>query len=315
MGEMKDKNYDKARTESTIWQRSSGGVFVPTGTVRETSSRASTNFLAVKQRAQAIEQLYAEAGVALSPASGLGMFIENAKRVSDSWLSAKYKYQMTDVFTVMHMYRIADAVLNLVTHYRMRYYLKRLLSGEVDFFKRVPSDAKNVLWELELWSYMKKQGAPVDLKDPPDVIANLSNGVLGIACKKIYSEANIEKTLSQAVQQVKDYEIGVVAMNIDDMIPAGKVLAVDTPREANRRLLVECEKFLKRHEKRFRKYLSKERLGAALISVRVIAEVRTWDVPFNNYGQTLIWALPDISPNKRSLTNEFGDWMIGRRAQ
>src|SRR5438105_2701044 len=100
-----------------MWQTSAGGILIPVGTVREASSRMSTNFLAVKERAQRLEQLYNEAGVTLSPISALGKFIENAKRVADHWLAAQNdKYQMRDVFAVVHLLRIADAVLPLADH-------------------------------------------------------------------------------------------------------------------------------------------------------------------------------------------------------
>jgi hypothetical protein len=95
-----------------------------------------------------------------------------------------------------------------------------------------------------------------------------AGGTLGIACKKVYSEQNFEKTLSQAVKQVKDFEIGIVAINIDDVTPADTVLNVRNHQEMNRKLQGLCEGFLQRHERHLRKYLSKERLVAALISIQ-----------------------------------------------
>jgi len=311
---MTDKNLGSQQTQGQVWQKSAGGILIPVGTVREASNRMSTNFLAVKVRAEGIEQLYADAGVTLPRMSGLGRLIANAKRVSDHWLAAQNdKYKMPDVFAVMHMLRIAEAVLPLADHPRSVYYLERLLSGEIDFFKRVESEGKNALWELELWSLLRRNKAPVELLDPPDIVANVSSGVLGIACKKVYSEANFEKTLSQAAQQVKDHDIGIVAVNIDDVTPADTVLRVNHIQEANQLLITQCEQFLERHERHFRKYLSQERLVAALVSIHVLAEVKSWSVPFNNYWQALIWRLPDLSEKKAGPAEEFRDMITGAR--
>lgn len=302
---VKDKRLGRHRTSGQVWERSAAGVLIPQGTILEASDRRSTNILGIKERAVAIEALYAGAGIDLSPVSALGKFIRNAKEVSDRWLSAKGQ-TYPEMFATMHMMRIADAVLSLEGHARRTYYLERLLAGEIDFFKRVESDAKNVLWELEFWSSLKRRGAPAQLRDPPDIVVNLAGGSLGVACKKVYSEANIEKTLSNAAKQVKDFEIGIVAMNVDDLTPADTVLAVNDQQEMNEILRTHCEEFLQRHERHLRRYLSQQRLVAALVSIHVVADVRAWRVRFNNAWSATIWSLPELSEDKRRLTREFG---------
>lgn len=310
---MKDKNLGRSRSSGEIWVGTPAGILIPQGMIRESSDRRSTNSLGIKERAEAVEALYAEADVSLSPVSALGKFIANAKDVSDRWLSGKGQ-TYPEMFATMHMMRIGDAVLSLQGHPRRAHYLERLLAGEVDFFKRVESDAKNVLWELEFWATLKRRNAPAELQDPPDIVANLTGGTLGIACKKVYSEENFEKTLSQAVRQVKDFEIGIVAINIDDVTPADTVLNARNHREMNRKLRGFCEAFLERHERHLRKYLSKERLVAALVSIHVVADVRAWRVRFNNAWSTTIWSLPELSPEKRALSRQFADMVTGPSA-
>ncbi|OGA15167.1 MAG: hypothetical protein A3I63_08055 [Betaproteobacteria bacterium RIFCSPLOWO2_02_FULL_66_14] len=310
---IKDKNLGRSRSAGEIWHRTPAGILIPQGMIRESADRRSTNSLGIKERAEAVEALYAEAGVSLSPVSALGKFIANARDVSDRWLSGKGQ-TYPEMFATMHMMRIGDAVLSLQGHPRRAYYLERLLAGEVDFFKRVESDAKNVLWELEFWSNLKRRNAPAELQDPPDIVANLTGGTLGIACKKVYSEKNFEKTLSQAVKQVKDFEIGIVAINIDDVTPADTVLNVRNHQEMNRKLHGLCEEFLQRHERHLRQYLNKERLVAALVSIHVVADVRTWRVRFNNAWSATIWSLPELSPEKRAMTRQFADMVTGPSA-
>jgi hypothetical protein len=137
------------------------------------------------------------------------------------------------------------------------------------------------------------------LQDPPDIVLNFNVGNLGIACKKIYSEKNVEKTLSQAVEQVEDFEVGVVAMNIDDLTPADTVLRVSNQREMDSILQRHSAEFLQRHERHFRKYLSKGRLVAALVSVHVIADVAEWRVRYNNSRQSTFWSIPGLDPARK----------------
>jgi hypothetical protein len=116
-----------------------------------------------------------------------------------------------------------------------------------------------------------------------------------------------EKTLSRAVAQVKGFEIGVVAINIDDVIPADNILKVQTGAQMERMLQAPCEEFLTRHDRHFRKYLSQERLVAAVVSIHCIAE--EWEPRFNNSHQSIVWTFPDISPEKAAQQ----DWHIKRK--
>jgi hypothetical protein len=54
-----------------------------------------------------------------------------------------------------------------------------------------------------------------------------------------------------------------------------------------------------------RRYLSGGRLVAALASVHVVADVRSWDVRFNNARQSTIWTIPGLAPAKAILTKQF----------
>lgn len=310
---IKDKDLGRVRSTGEIWGRSPAGILIPQGTIRESSDNRSTNSLGVKERAECVEALYAGCGLTLSPASALGKFIANAKDVGTRWLAGQGQ-TYPEMFQTMHMMRIGDAILGLEDHPNRAYYLERLLAGEIDFFKRVESDAKSVLWELEVWSNLKKRNAPVELLDPPDIVATLSGGKLGVACKKVYSEENFEKTLSQAVKQVRGFEIGIVAINIDDVTPPDMVLKVQNKQQLDRRLQGLCEGFLQRHERHLRKYLSQERLVAALVSVHVVAEVLEWKVRFNNAWSATIWSVPELSAAKLALTRQFGDMVTGPTA-
>ena len=80
---IKDKDLRRSRSSSEIWDRTPAGILIPQGMIQESADRRFTNSLGIKERAEAVQALYAEAGVSLSPVSALGRFIANAKDVSD----------------------------------------------------------------------------------------------------------------------------------------------------------------------------------------------------------------------------------------
>lgn len=292
-----------------LWQTTEAGVLVPSGNVLEASNRKKTNFLHVKARAKEIEDLYASVGLTMSRACGLVQMIENAKALSDRWLSNQTADSaMIDVFYALHLDRIADAILPLGDVPGREKYLNALTSGELDCFSRESSYAKNIFWEVELWSILRRGCRSVSLQDPPDISLQLSGGTLGVSCKKIYSENNVEKVLSEAVGQVEaDFDVGVVALNIDDLTPPNTILRVRNQTEMDSFLHKHTDEFLARHERHFRKYLASGRLVSVLVSVSVIAHVLEWKVQFNNARSAIAWTIPGLAPEKEALLKQFRD--------
>ena len=264
---------------------------MPSGSVLEASNRKKTNLLHVKARAKEIEDLFAAAEVTMSPTCGLAQLIGKAQTVADRWFSNQTAdSSMIDVFYALHLDRLADAILPLRDVPGKEKYLNALTSGDLDCFSRQSSYAKNIFWELELWAILRTSCPSATLEDPPDIVLPLAGGTLGIACKKIYSENNVEKVLSEAVGQVEaDFSVGVVALNLDELIPPETVLRVKNKAEMDRFLHKHTDQFVARHERHFRKYLSSGRLVSALVSVSVIAHVLEWKVQFNNARSSLAW--------------------------
>src|SRR5688572_29358655 len=119
-----------------VWLTTPSGILYPGGMVTETSIRGKTTLLSVKADAEAIEALYIAEDVPLAPTSGLAQFIARAKAVADAWAAnPDGKTRLSEVFAAMHMFRIAIAVLPLRHDSNRAKYLKRLASGEIDFFK------------------------------------------------------------------------------------------------------------------------------------------------------------------------------------
>ena len=297
---------------SEIWSTSASGILVHTGTVSDASTQQSTNFLSLKDKAQTIQHLYASAGLSIPESCDLARLIENAKLLSDRWLTNQIaEATMLDVFQALHLDRVADAILPLKDVSGKEKYLRDLCFGDLDFFKHEKSHTKNVFWELELWSSLCRRCSSVRLLDPPDIVIDIDDSVVGIACKKIYSEKNVEKVLSEAVSQVEDhFDVGIVAINLDDLTPPDTVLRARDEAEMYHMLNEHNDAFITRHERHFRKYLSTGRLVSALVSVNMVAEILDWRVPSNNVRQSTIWTIPGLPPEKEALMRQFREIVL-----
>lgn len=256
--------------------------------------------------------MFAAAGMVMSPTCGLAQLIQNAKTVADRWFSNQTSdSSMLDVFYALHLDRLADAILPLQDVPNRKKYLSALMSGDLDCFSRQSSYAKNIFWEPELWAMLRRRCPSATLEDPPDIVLPLAGGTLAIACKKIYSENNVEKVLSEAVAQVEtNFDVGVVALNLDELTPPETILRVRNKAEMARFLHKHTDEFIGRHQRHFRKYLSSGRIVSALVSVNVIAHVLEWKVQFNNAYSSLAWTIPGLAEEKERLLKQFRDIAI-----
>ncbi|OHB76419.1 MAG: hypothetical protein A2Z25_18490 [Planctomycetes bacterium RBG_16_55_9] len=292
-----------------IWSPGPSNILVPTGIFSDSSIRSKSTFLEIKGRAEAIEDLYANLGVRLPPDSGLGGMIQNAKELWESWFldnTSGQTYEM--LFMAMHLDRIAEAILPLKGEQKQVQYLRDLLSGTLDFFEREPSHAKNVFWELEIWSRLRKKTKQVFLREPPDVVVDFGDSHIGIACKKIYSERHVQNVLSEAVNQIqKEYEFGIVAVNIDDLLPAKATLNLNSSKAVAERLNQYNQEFLQKHGRHFRKYLAKARLISAIISSCIISDVPNEKPRFNNAWQWTVWTISGLPKEHQIQLDRFYD--------
>ena len=290
-----------------IWTPQPSNIVIPTGRFSDSSTRTRSTFLELKEHAKEIEDLFTEANVCLRPDSSLGRMIQNAKDLWESWFlneSSGQTYEM--LFAAMHLDRIAEAILPLKGELEKSQYLKDILSGTLDFFEREQSYAKNIFWELEVWSQLRKKTKHVFLKDPPDIVVNFNDINIGIACKKIYSERHVQNVLSQAVSQIeKEFEFGIAAINVDDLLPPHSLLNLESNHAVAERLQQHNGEFLRRHDRHFRKYLAEGRLISALISSCIISDVPNERPQFNNALQWTVWTIPGLPKDHQVQLDHF----------
>ena len=235
-----------------------------------------------------------------------------SKALSDSWLLNRVdKLSVISLFRAGHLDRIANAVLPLKHVSNRTKYLTALTSGSLDLLQRQKSHAKNILWELELWSILQRRSFDAILSDPPDIVVTFEGSTIGIACKKLYSEKHVQNVLSEAVAQIEAaFDFGIVAVNLDDLVPQNAILSAPNQETMSQVIVDFNARFLELHERHFRKYLASGRLIAALVSTAILADVYRRRTRFNNAWQSTIWTIPGLPADKHTQLCRFRDQLM-----
>jgi hypothetical protein len=216
------------------------------------------------------------------------------------------------MFRVSSLDRVADATLPLSDVPTRRAYLRKLTDGTLDLQKRERSLAKDTLWELELWSTLRGRSIDATLDERPDIVVNFEDAKVGIACKKLYSENNVEKVLSEVVVQIESsYDFGILAVNLDDLILPGQVLRARTQKEMGEFIFNLNLQFLETHKRHFKKYLASGRVISALVSTSVLAAVSTENPAFHIATQKTIWSIPGLVPEKEKQLKRLYAQVMG----
>jgi hypothetical protein len=285
---------------SQVWRMLGSGILVPDGFKSDALRSFSNSYLEMKEKAKRLEIFFAEEEVSIPSGCDLAIYIEAAKKLSDEWLLGGAKsVGNEDLFMAAHLGRIADAAEELRGSPRRAFYLKRLTQGSLDFLKRKNSPAKDLLWELELLNVFRVHRISSFLQEPPDLVLKYADVQIGVACKKVYGEKNVSKTVSNAVGQIESsFQYGIVALNIDDLAPEGDFIRARTQEEISIRLAARNLEFMQRHEGTFLKYMSKDRLMSVLVGCSALVDVFGGETRLNNARQISVWmpeSVPDIT--------------------
>ena len=289
----------------TVLHRTDAGILVPAGMQQDSTGHSTSGLLELKDKAFAIESIYAECGLAISPQSGLARVLSDAKYVADRWMLNQDKDVTGEQYLrTTHFGQFADSIINLRNVQDRSRYLTRLLSGPLDNYSKGHSDAKNTLWELELWSALLRRNIMAALVDPPDIILSIHDYEISVACKKLYSEKHVQNVLSEAVRQIEQLNSpGIVAINIDEFGASGRVFMGTTSEHATGQLHQMNIEFLSKHDRHFRKYLKSERIAGALISIGCVADLSKGNPRLNFTRMHTIWCLEDRSPEQERCLN------------
>src|SRR5690606_17754552 len=118
-----------------------------------------------------------------------------------------------------------------------RQHLIKIKKGSVDPGSRIPSPAKDKLFELELLAVLREQELDVTLAEP-DIAVRTAFGVAHIACKRSYSRKNAESQISKAIHQLgKSQGHKILALCLDDLLPPYSGISAESPEETAQQLV------------------------------------------------------------------------------
>lgn len=262
--------------------------------------QSKTNHIIVQEQVDYIRSLFNESNVRVSTQHYL---FELLKEVKENF--SEYNSEAI-MIKALYISRIADAIKCLENVKNRKKYLINLLNGSLDFLEHKPSHAKSIFFELEIFTNIKSAFIESYL-DEPDIVVTMKEGNIAIPCKKITSEKSLQKALSKAVEQIDNnlFEFGIVAINIDDLLPEQSILNKETFSNVVEILYTHNEDFIARHERHFRKYLNESRIVAVIVTTSIFADIKSELPRFNNAFQWAIWTIPEISEKHKKIMNNF----------
>jgi hypothetical protein len=291
-----------------VWERLTGGLWVPSGTQTYVSSKNSRTYLTVKENVTAVCALYEANAIKIPQDSSLANFLECGRKLSDGWLlGGGAKLSNADLFRGAVCSRIVESILVLGDAPKdvAKLYLGKLLRGSLDLLDRIDSEAKNFLWELELLLALRAHKMKADLGEP-DVVTQMKFGKVGFACKKIYSEKNISKVFSQAVAQITRTGMpGILAINLDESVPPNAILRLKTFDQLRNYCSQNNDRFLQDHKDSVEKYCCSGRAIAVWVSTGLIADLTAEQPRITNARESAFWSSTQMEPTQREIVTSF----------
>lgn len=289
-----------------IFTVNKSGSLAQTGSTSLVSVEDSAPHNETRDRALALKSLLEANGLSIGKSPTLAKLFNHTMQRSESLNSGTLDgISYEHAFSAAQMERIASAVEVLSTDLDPRPHLVALLSGSINLLDRKRSKAKDTLWELELLRMLRDIGINAHLGEP-DLILEFEGAKIGVACKKLYSEANVGKVLSQAVAQIeRGFDFGFVAVNLDDLLPENRLLQAPTIESMAGVLEGRLITFMQEHERHLRRYLEPGRAMTALVSCAALADVPSAQPRFLNARQSVVWHIPGLPSAKDQQVANF----------
>lgn len=290
---------------SRNWVKSSGGILIPDGYRTEVSHEKTRSLIQIKEEADTILGMAHKFGVLIPEASDFSRLLNLAVEASNNALVGADITNET-MASVAQFSRLCDALLAFDNSDDFKLLLERLCSGKLDLQARIQSQPKNYLWEGELLGMLRLCKLDAVMREPPDIVVTCLGEEIGVACKKLYSEKNVEKVFSNGVKQLSDnFDHGVVAFNLDDLLPENLVISERTERAAAERINILNRKFIGYHSRHFNKYLKSERVSTAFVSTSALVSIGGDPQKLRNIRQSTVWALPGNSGSESPVVRSF----------
>lgn len=282
------------------------GLWLPTRFAERASEASSSSYLQVKDLAERLEAVFAQAKVRIDVQSGIGEMIRSAKELSDQWLAGRgYDLPEAVVLRAAHLQNIAHVILSIAQSTDINEHLNKL-RGAWDPLSEARSDAADAFWELQCLDTLRSRGLDAVLCEPPDIVVRVDDVKIGVACKKLYSEKSGEKQLSKGVAQTqREYDFGIVAVNLDALFSPAKLLPFDSEHDMRATLNAFNLEFFAKQEERIRQYMMDGRTMSAFASTGALVDLRKHETRLNTARWTTLWTIPELPAQQRDAMIKF----------
>jgi len=212
-------------------------------------------------------------GIRFTTGSVLHKLFSDARKLEKQWQSDKSPDLVTGINTV-YAEKIARIIIELEHEPGIDEALQRISGADVNLSSRVKSQGKDALWELTLLTALKRKMRKAQLVDPPDIIVDFGMGDYSIACKKIYEPKSFSSRLREGAKQIgKSGNPGLIAVNIDDLLPGHHILVSQTPASALDTLSKAIRKFFDAEQDAFERVRYKPTVDGVMISASTITDI------------------------------------------
>lgn len=258
--------------------------------------RKST-YAEIAVRSRQLRAVLAERNVRFHRDSALGRLLRDAESLAREWDEGNRTQEFRRLVNAAHANRIAETILAVRDDADAQQCLSRIAGNDMNLSGRARSQGKDHLWELDLLYALRRLGFSAKLVDPPDIVIDLCISPFPVACKKIYSEKGVEAQLRKGVKQLAQHgRGGLVALNIDDLVPDDTILRRRDRREASDFLNKFNEDFVERHRVTLQRFVKDRRCDGILVSTSVLADLENSKPRFNLVTESMLWTLDSVPP-------------------
>lgn len=248
------------------------------------------------EKASRVKSLLELRQIRLHSASVLSQLMKKAEALSSEWTLGERNPGWQDrLFSALHVNRICSAVLGVGGDHGAQEALRRVASKDMNLPLHDQSQGKDAFFEIELADYFLRHGMKAVLAEP-DILLKLDIGDYPLACKKINSLANLGGQIRNGVRQLRPFGgAGLIALNVDLLVPEKSILVKDTATEANKELIALIDGFLDANRYVLQKPIADKACDGILFSITAVTHVEQMRPQVSYYTQTSIWSLSDAN--------------------
>lgn len=277
----------------------------------ESRGIARSSYQQIAERAEETKDIFQQRGIKLPRDSSLAKLLRSAVNLSTSWNNGERVGDIREILAASHAKRVAGAIVAMAGEANAEQSLRRIAGNPIDLSLRAQSQGKDHLWELELCQWLRGRGMRAFLIDPPDIVLDLAGKSFPIACKKIYSHKGVEAQMSKGAKQLRGFEGGgVVALNIDDLLPEDTVLKERDHVAASNVLGQFVATFIEEHRFKLQRFVAAGRCDGVLVSASSVCDLEEGGPKFTTITDTTLWTLDSLAPEARSRIEMLRDALL-----